>query len=172
MTDPIIIILIAIGIFSLIIYVVSIIVKKKHQKIMGDIETKIKNAIPDGDIKIFSRKELFQFQIADSKKEVLVKLIYSKPEYEFIITNSNRWTVNSNPMQWSRKTKPIFIEDANEFINYDSSQNLKKIVLIYPSSKRIIRYLNESDTVIVKPEEKHNSIHFVSYNDFEKILMD
>jgi hypothetical protein len=44
--------------------------------------------------------------------------------------------------------------------------------LVYPAVKQIIRYLNESDTVFVKPEEKYNNIHFVSLKDFEKILED
>lgn len=164
--------LIPVAVLFTMIVIITIISKKNQQKTISDIKNKIQRSLPNAKIKSFSRSDLYQFEAITEEKSVLVKVIFSRPEYEFIITNSNRWTVNSNPTQWSRKSKPNFIADSNDFIKQTKDNNTKKIVLIYPAVKQIIRYLNESDTVFVKPEEKYNNIHFVSLKDFEKILVD
>lgn len=92
-------------------------------------------------------------------------------DYEFIITNTFKWAINDNPKGWSRKTKPVFINDSAAFDQYsDSSFEITKIVLLYPGIKKVIRYLNESDTVIQKPEEKFRNIQFLSYDNLEKFL--
>jgi hypothetical protein len=154
------------------IIIISIVSKKSQQKTMSDIKSIILSSLPNAKIKSFSKSDLYQFEAVTEQKTILVKVVFSRPEYEFIITNSNRWTVNSNPMQWSRKSKPDFIKDSHEFTKHKKDMDIKKIVLVYPAVKQIIRYLNESDTVFVKPEEKYNNIHFVSLKDFEKILFD
>jgi hypothetical protein len=164
--------LIPILVLVAVIIIISIISKKNQQKTISDIKNIILRSLPNAKIKSFSISDLYQFEAVTEQKTILVKVVFSRPEYEFIITNSNRWTVNSNPTQWSRKSKPEFIADSHEFTKHNKEMDIKKIVLVYPAVKQIIRYLNESDTVFVKPEEKYNNIHFVSLKDFEKILVD
>ena len=115
--------------------------------------------------------DIYNIRLEKSNQEILIKLVYSKPDYEFIITNAKRWTVNSNPRQWTRKTKPIFVDKSKDFIGLENESFVTtKIVLIYPGVKHVIRYLNESDTVIIKNHVPVDGVHFVTYDDFSNFI--
>ena len=165
------ILIIAVVIFVVLIATVSILLKIKYVNNIKAIGEKVKTLLPNSEVKLFDRDEIFQIEVKEETKTLIIKVIIAREDYEFIITNTNKWTINDNPQQWTRKSKPIFIENTDSFVEYKmNDMNIDKIVLIYPSSKRIIRYLNESDTVVVKPEDKFKGITFIKYQDLEKIL--
>ena len=165
------ILIIAVVIFVVLIATVNILLKIKYVNNIKAIGEKVKLILPNAEVKLFDRDEIYQLEVTQDTNKLLIKVIMAREDYEFIITNTNKWTINDNPQQWTRKSKPIFIENTDNFIEYkQNDMNIDKIVLIYPSSKRIIRYLNESDTVVVKPEDKFKGITFVKYEDLEKIL--
>jgi len=163
--------LIGAGIFAVLVALASVLVKAEYFNSIKKIAKSLQQLKPESEFKVFGRDEIYHIEICDSHLKYLLKIVKSKAEYEFIITNSEKWIVNQSPQQWTRKTKPIFIDNSKEFIDLkDEVSNLVKIVVIYPSCKRIIHYLNESDTVIVKEEDKVNGIHFVRYENVEKFI--
>jgi len=161
----------AVALFLVLVVTVNLIMNYKYKKTLENIRMELLRLLPGSEVDIFDRDSVYQFSVKNDKEKIIVKLIMAQDDYEFIITNINRWTVNSNPKQWTRKTQPIFIEGAEGFVNYSEADNeIKKIVLIYPTSKRIIRYLNESDTVVVNTEDNVGGISFIKYNELEKFL--
>lgn len=145
--------------------------KLKYKKTINEISNKIKELTNTEDISLYNRNDIYHIHFKVNDLTFYLKLVFSTYDHEFIITNTNKWTVTDNPKQWTRKSKPLFIEDSDSFINLrKDDKDVRKIVLIYPTSKRVIRYLNESDTVIVNPKENHLGIHFVSYINLEEVL--
>jgi len=159
---------IALIVLGFIAYLVSLIIKTRQRKDILLISEKIKSLLPESEVFIENLNYFYQIKAVKDEKTFFFKIVYSRENHEFIITNTNKWIVNDNPKQWTRKTQPIFIRGAQEFININEAE--KKVVIVYPSSKRIIRYLNESDTVIVKPQDKFLNIHFLKFDDLEKIF--
>lgn len=165
------ILLIIIAFVFLLIAISIVWLKMKYVKDLKKIKESYQKIFPDAEINLFDRDSLYQLEIIEQSKKTIVKVIMSHPEYELIITNTFKWAVNDNPKGWSRKTKPVFINDSAAFDQYSENNiEITKIVLLYPGIKKVIRYLNESDTVILKPEEKVRNIQFLSYDNLEKFL--
>jgi hypothetical protein len=161
----------ALVLFLILIATANLFVRYRYKKTLESIKLELLQLMPKSTVDIFDRESIYQIAIENELEKIIIKLIMAQDDYEFIITNINRWTVNNNPKQWTRKSKPIFIEGAAEFVDYqENEKQLKKIVLIYPTSKRIIRYLNESDTVVVNIEDNVGGIRFIKYNELEKFL--
>jgi len=165
------ILIIAVVVVVVLLALPTILSKIKSVNNIKAIGEKVKLLLPNSTVELFDRDEIYQLEIIQETSKILIKVVFSREDYEFIITNTNKWTINNNPFQWTRKSKPIFIENSDSFVEYKKDDlNISKIVLLYPSSKRIIRYLNESDTVVMKPEDKFKDITFIKYEDLEKIL--
>jgi hypothetical protein len=161
----------AVALFLALVIAANLIMSFKYKKTLENIRLELLRLLPGSEVDIFDRDSTYQFSVERDNIKMIIKLIMAQDDYEFIITNINRWTVNNNPKQWTRKSKPIFIEGADKFVNYsEADKTVKKIVLIYPTSKRIIRYLNESDTVSVNTEDNVGGISFIKYNEMEKFL--
>jgi hypothetical protein len=161
----------AVVLFLILVITANLFMRYRYKKTLETIKLDLLNLIPKSNVEIFDRESTYQIAVENDIEKIIFKLIMSQDDYEFIITNINRWTVNNNPKQWTRKSKPIFIEGAEEFVNYsETGKQLRKIVLIYPTSKRIIRYLNESDTVVVDIVDNVGGISFIKYNELEKFL--
>lgn len=161
----------SIVLFIALVVSANVFMRARYKKTLETIKSELLRLIPESSVDIFDRESVFQIAVENDKEKIIIKLIMAQDNYEFIITNINRWTVNHNPKQWTRKSKPIFIEGADEFVNYtETDKSIRKIVLVYPTSKRIIRYLNESDTVVVNTEDNVGGISFIKYNELEKFL--
>jgi len=163
--------LVGASVFAFLVFLANILVKNNYSKLVKKITKELEMINPDFKIKSYKRDDVFQFEINNIDYKIYIKLVKSRSEYEFIITNSNKWIVNQSPQQWTRKTKPIFIEKSKEFSDFMiESTTYKKVVLIYPSCKRIIRYLNESDTVIVKEDQAFNRVNFIRYENLKEFM--
>lgn len=161
---------VAITLVGLIVLVFIVINKKLFAKSYIKIQETIVSSENLNEIAVLDWGDLFHFSYSKNGVKTIVKVIHSKEDYEFIITNSNKWTINTDPKQWTRKTTPVFIESAEDFINFKSDEQLRKIVVIYPDCRRIIRYLNESDTVIVNLHDNTNGVHFVKFSELKEFL--
>jgi hypothetical protein len=158
--------------FIFLIIAINLISKRIQNNKLELIKESINELFPDAEIKNYPYKNFYHLEIVEEEKTTLIKVIFARDDYEFIITNTNLWTINIDPRQWNRKTRPIFIEDAKEFTEHNKSgENIRKIVCLHPGTKRIIRYLNESDTVIVKPEDIYKGINFMNYNELREFLI-
>ncbi|MDT8336708.1 MAG: hypothetical protein RQ856_02635, partial [Candidatus Izemoplasmatales bacterium] len=120
--------------FIILVFTIKVLIKIRYVNTIKDISAKIKEFLPYGVISLYDREDIYQIQIEEENQITLIKVILSREEYEFIITNANKWTVNNNPLQWTRKSKPMFISDAEDFMNIKKTDlPIRKIVLIYPS---------------------------------------
>lgn len=162
---------ISITVVAILILVLQMNMRISYVKDLKTIREKILALNSDFAIELYEKDNYFQIKMENNDKLILIKLVKARDNHEFIITNANKWTVNSDPKEWSRKTKPIFIAGSEAFIKYKNGEKqLVKVVLIYPTCKHVIQYLNESDTVIVKEEKLVQGINFIKYPDFENFV--
>lgn len=158
---------ISITVIAIFIFVLQINQRITYVKDLNAIKDEILSINSDFSVELYEKDNPFQIKIESLEKVVLVKLVKARDTYEFIITNANKWVVNSDPKQWSRRTKPNFIEGSENFIKYnDSTKKLIKVVLIHPTCKHIIQYLNESDTIILKEDKPVQGVNFIKYPEF------
>ncbi len=122
----------AVALFLALVIAANLIMSFKYKKTLENIRLELLRLLPGSEVDIFDRDSTYQFSVERDNIKMIIKLIMAQDDYEFIITNINRWTVNNNPKQWTRKSKPIFIEGAEQFVNYsEADKTVKKIVLIY-----------------------------------------
>ena len=166
------ILLISVAIFIVLVFAINVLIKIRYVNNIKSVGEMLKKLFPSADIKLFEKDMLYQIEMTEGDHKTYFKVVFSQSNYEFIITNTDKWTVNTNPKQWTKKTQPIFVENSEKFTNLlSTSDKVSKIVLIYPTCKKVIRYLNESDTVIIKPEDNYKGISFIRYDELEEFLL-
>ena len=150
-----------------IIYIVfSIIHKKQILKRKQVVSNAILNSYPNATIDFGN---LVKVHFEDT--EILIKMIQMNPRYELILTNPKKWVINENPKEWRMSGNHQFVEGVRSFVEYQNPEKkVIKIALIYPQCYNISRYINESDVVLVKNQEKVDQIYFVDYPSFQDLI--
>ncbi len=162
---------ISITVIAVLIFILQMNQRITYVKDLNTIKDEILSINSEFSVELFEKDHPYQIKMESLEKVVLIKLVKARDTYEFIITNANKWAVNSDPKQWSRRTKPNFIEGSETFIKYsDPTKKLIKVVLIHPTCKHVIQYLNESDTIILKEEKPVQGINFIKYNNFSDFV--
>lgn len=157
--------------FIIFVIIANIFTKKQYYKNLSRIMDKLSKIYPDYTIDFSENNQLYQIELLNEKTKIIVKVIESKENFEFIITNADNWVINRSPQHWNRKTKPDFIPKTKAFIEYaENDINLIKIVVIYPTCKHVLRYLNESDTVIMKDTDLFRGIYFIRFDKLEEFI--
>jgi hypothetical protein len=157
--------------FVTFVLIANIFTNKQYNKTLNKIVDRFKIIYPKSSIRFTEKNYPYQIELINDKTKIIIKVIESKESFEFIITNADNWIINRSPQHWNRKTKPDFIPKTKAFIEYsDSDVNLIKIVVIYPTCKHVIRYLNESDTVIMKDSDNFRGINFVRFDKLDDFL--
>ena len=161
------------ALFLLILILVlinAIVTKRKTNKMFNDI-LNILNALKNKNknIKIekishFKNDNLpYDFYIETEKYNYYIKVIPNYNDYEITINNSIKWQIRRSYTDESLN----FVPGVEEFIRYDFAKENKenrKVFIIYPSSKSLLKYVNECEMEFVTPDTDIYGTKVYTYN--------
>ncbi len=112
--------------------------------------------------------KIYDYELISNDNYYLIKIIYNFDKLEISINNKNYWQVNDKIV--SSKKGGAKLNDIYDLINETVDEKYKKIYIIYPDAKAIIKALNESELVFVNPTTNCYGVNVLKYNDIKEII--
>jgi hypothetical protein len=104
------------------------------------------------------KKGSYDYELMIDHRVFYIKVI-SLHQKSLVITNKTTWIANV-------PGEPIIIEhrvkQVKEFI--ESTEKNTRIALAYPNVLRILKYINENEVVLIKPNEDVDGTRFIYFN--------
>ncbi len=158
------------GIIARIIYVV-----KKQNKMYANITSILDSLAKESADNSYERtikqkglqKSLYDFVLRTKNYVYYIKLIPNNNLNEITVQSSVKWQ-----MRKSMKST-IYISDIEEFMRLrltDEGKISKKIVLIYPDSKSLLRYINDCELEFITPDTDVYGCNVVTYKQLSENL--
>ncbi len=148
----------------LIIYaVIKATMKKKAKLKVCNLLEEIANEYKTSSGKLIKEKNKpYDYYLETVSNIYYIKVIYNYSCYEISINSKYKWQYRKDIYD----EKIRFIEGITDFVNMkfqSQKKEVKKICLIYPNSRSLLYYINESDIAFVNAEEPLYGINFVTY---------
>lgn len=142
----------AVTAFGFAIYIIFVVLNKKKLEL---IKLKTTSSLKQyGEIRIEGKKTFF----TTSKRNYQILFCYVSGNGELTINSRTMWEIiNLGTSQ---------IIDQTHFL----ASNNPKIVIVYPSTHVIKRYINENEMVFVKPTDYFYDMHIIRDIELEAVL--
>jgi len=141
----------ALGLGLILYIIISIIHKKKTEEIKTDVIEKLKTY---GKISEEQNKMFFE-----TEKEKYQLLFFYAP-------SSSELTINSKKMWELRDGSGSRLFDQTAFL----SSSYEKLVIVYPLSTKIKRYINENEMLFVKPKDHFYEMRVIRHFELDELL--
>ena len=160
------------SVLAFVYIIVVILMKRQEVKTLYKLKADLNSIDQTFKIELFDYDDTYQISAENDKEVFLVKVVNANANQELIITNSNKWGINKNIKNFRRSSVPDFVPLVHEFLNYKatSEKPIKKIALIHPDCHNIVKYLNESDAIVVNNEKPIDGVYFVKYKDMKSFF--
>ena len=167
-------VLIAIAIITILMIVLIVLynvyTKQRKAKMYKDVYDTLNS------LKIKSRENEFEIKKSNDKSYdyifktpnnvFYIKIIPNFSNYEICINNSVKWQIRKSFGDDSLN----FVEGVEDLMRMEfSERNAKKLYVIYPNAKALLKYINECEMVFVKPETDVYGASVVSYQAIKEI---
>lgn len=134
-------------------FAISNVLKKK--KALSEVkQTLIEIAGESSVVKVDSK--VYDFEMDYNNKKFLIKMIYHPSRNEININSKSYWQVNEGSVS-SRKSG-VQMQGVYDLVNFDLASNgynksdTVKLYVIYPSSRVLLKVINECEMEFIKPE--------------------
>lgn len=173
--------IVIVAVIILIIFI-SILVKKinkkRYKNMFQNIETllnKIVNQDPENSnlnkIEYPNKKapKLPYDYILDTKDyKYYVKVVPNFGGYEICVNNSVKWQIRKTFNDESMNFVPEIEELMRMELPKDDARVPRKLYIIYPNARSLLRYINECEMVFVHPNTDVYGTNIMTYNDLEE----
>ncbi|HHU24581.1 MAG: hypothetical protein PHG08_05600 [Bacilli bacterium] len=101
-----------------------------------------------------------------------VKVIVIPKYAEIIINAKTTWELRYGAGNTPGKVQPIkkYLPGIGKFMNYQTDEQTKKIVVLTPDAKKKVKYINENEMVFVGPETNVYGIQLLNESEFKEFL--
>ncbi len=167
-----VLIIIAVLIVLMIVLIVlyNVYTKQRKAKMYKDVYDTLNS------LKIKSRENEFEIKKSNDKSYdyifktpnnvFYIKIIPNFSNYEICINNSVKWQIRKSFGDDSLN----FVEGVEDLMRMEfSERNAKKLYIVYPNAKALLKYINECEMVFVKPETDVYGASVVSYQAIKEI---
>ena len=159
-----IIVLIGLILFFLVIYVVMRFLRYYGSK--KKVETLFKNILEEhkttNNIFKKAKNKPYDYYIETLTSIYYVKVIYNYNCYETSINSAYLWQYKVDINDDKIRFWPNVVDFVNLNCHNDKKQ-VYKLCLIYPNTRSLLYYLNESELAFVRTEEAVYGINFITY---------
>jgi hypothetical protein len=142
-------------ILVVLVLIAFILIKVHHHQIKLDIINKSKELLSKYGI-LYQDNKLDLIDIKDKTYQVLFFNVH--PNQELTINSKTIWEIKS-------QGKPLLINQTSYL-----SSNYLKIVIIFPSTFKIKRYINENELEFVQFQNLVYNMHLVRYLELDELL--
>lgn len=164
-------IVIVLLVLALIIALLTILVKEKAKKRRNDIVNIFKTAalntgVDDYNIE-FVKKDAYDLVYEDDKRVIYVKIVYNPANREICVNNAIKWQLRTH----GGSEEMSFVEGIEALMRMDVKQKEKynkKVYIVYPSARALLKVINECEMVFIYPETDVYGTYILSYNDLKE----
>lgn len=168
------ILILVVVILLAIILTISIITKKISRKVENSMFENVYNVLKEaqnnieGDSRIIRCHELthdFYFETPNMK--YYIKVVYNPGNHEICVNNALKWQVRKS----FGDDRMCFVEGIEPLMRMEVSntpKRSKKLYIIYPNAKSLLKYINECEMVFIHPTTDVYGTNIITFNDFNK----
>lgn len=166
---------IIVGVIVAIIYMIwSLGIKPSKRK--KEIKLLLEEIVGSYNYKVSSRSEKgskYDFVLdstGDSKyKQILIKTIEVPKVNTITINSKNTWNLHYGGTAEPGRGFPYnrFLDELKPFLNIKVEDDVLKLVIVYKSTLKIQRYLNESELQILKYSDKVYDYKIITFGDLK-----
>lgn len=113
--------------------------------------------------------KVYDYEVDTKECIYLIKVIYNFQKLEISINNKNYWQLNDKIV--TSKKGGAKLEGIYDLINtnFDYEKQYKKVYVIYPDTKAIIKALNESELIFVEPDTDCYGVNVIKYKEIKEL---
>ena len=157
----------------LLLFIANIIVsKKKKHKMFADFSLLLSKIASENENVTVERiaarakndKILYDFTLETPTIKYYFKLIANYQEYEITINNSIKWQIRRSYTDESLNYAPGVEDFMRLDIPNDNGKENKKVYVIYPNSRSLLKYVNECEMEFITPDTDIYGSKVITYN--------
>lgn len=156
-------VIIIVSIFTFVIYT-----KQKTKKRKMDIVKLFKKSCELKKIENYTldfvKKNTHDFYFEDEHVQMYIKIIYNFSNQEICINNAIKWQLRRKGSDDSLN----YVEGIEPLMRLDfegSSKKQKKLFIVYPGARAILKVINECEMIFVYPDTDVYGARIVSYTE-------
>lgn len=118
-----------------------------------------------------NKKQIYDYLVDTEFCNYYVKVIYNFRNLEIALNSKNHWQLNDKVV--SSKKSGTKIEGIYDLVNAKdlcADKPFKKIYLVYPSSKILVKAVNESELAFIHPNMDCYGVNIVKFNELDEIF--
>lgn len=115
----------------------------------------------------------YDYELINEDSKLLIKLVFVPANSSITINSKNTWCLRyGGTAHHGGYSNMKYLNKLIPFLEKEVTGKDKKILLVYPDTNKIQRYLNESEIAILKPGEKVYDYRVITYSDFASRFQD
>lgn len=121
--------------------------------------------------KVKAVRKTYDYIVDTNSFVFLIKVVYNFAEHEISINNKNYWQLNDTVV--ASKKSGTKIEGIYDLINNDTfsfNKPHKKVYVVYPSSRVLVKAVNESELTFITPEMDCYGVNVVKFDEIKEIF--
>ncbi len=156
-------------IITLVIAIITITNIKKEKNKLSELNN-FYNKLRELNYEITNKNETcYDLEAKNKNITFLIKLI-TIPEYaEIQINNKTTWEIKYGAGNTHGKTQPYskYLKNISSFMNLEPAENQIKVVVVSPTPKKMVKYVNECEIEFVTYTTDVYGVRLISYKNIE-----
>ena len=137
--------------------------KKQVAKLLNNLSEKYNFTLKTG--------EKVDFILEKKDLTILVKLIFVPGNSTITVNSKDTWCLRYGGSNKYQYPKMRYLDHLKPFLNYQNDFE-RKVVIVYPGTNKIQRYLNESEIAILEYKDLVYDYKIITFEDLEKHFQD
>lgn len=174
MDEPIQILILILGVIAILAIAIIIINNKLTKKVQNTMFENVYNVLKkiqdriDGKstiIKCNSKTHDFYFETPN--KRYFIKIIYNPGNHEICVNNALKWQIRKSITE----DRMHFVDGIEPLMRLEiepSHKENKKLYIIYPNTKSLLKYINECEMIFIHPNTDVYGTNIITFSDFEE----
>jgi hypothetical protein len=161
----IIVVLVVIYVFVKVI-IMPRVKKKKTIELLSKYEAK-------GFKLTIGNKNSYDYILENDKRALFIKVVTVPTNSQITINNVSTWKLSwgGDPSKLGRSyPNSSYMAEVSDFIKvkYEEDKEIIKLILIYPHTEKILRYINESELEIITPDKTPYGYKVSNFKNFDQ----
>jgi hypothetical protein len=174
MDDPIKILILVLGIFAIIVIAMIIFNSRLNKKVHNamfesvyNVLKNIQNNIDGNSTIIRNNSKTHDFYFETQNKRYFIKIVYNPGNHEICVNNALKWQIRKSVTE----DRMHFVDGIEPLMRMEiepSHKEGKKLYIIYPNTKSLLKYINECEMIFIHPNTDVYGTNIVTFTDFEE----
>lgn len=123
-----------------------------------------------------SNNKLYDFILENENNIIYIKYISIPKNSSITINSKTTWCLRYGGGNRAGRAYPNkeYLSDLTNFLKKDfvTDKNVRKIVLVYPSTEKLLKYINESEIITVKQSDIVYGTQIIMFNSIDQFLFE